>query len=479
MSLKEKAINGTKWLMIDKLVNTGVSFVLSIVLARLLGPTEYGLVGMTTVFTGILNVFVASGLGSSLIRKKDTTNEDYSTIFYFNLLVCFLAYGVLFVAAPYIAEFYDKPILEDVVRILGMTLIIGGFSMVQSSIRTKQINFKIQTIISFISTIIAGVIGIFLAFKGFGVWSIVWQNIINAFLSSLLFWITSDWRPHFFFSFVILKKHLSYGLHILRSQLTISISDNIFYFVIGKYYSPKSLGLYTRADSLVNLFSRNIEQTLNSIIFPTLCKINDDRERLISVFNDFLSVTSFLTAFFTFNFVAVSDNFIAVFLGSKWFETIYFMKILVISAFFHPVNTMNIRIANVLGRSDIFANAIAFQRTLWIVLAIIGIYTNFETLLYGTIVVSISVYIYNSQKVKKMIGISVSTQIKGVLINSFPSFIGGFMIWILGCFLPLNKIVVLVIQLFFGIILYYFYFEKSKLPIYLKTKEMITGMLKK
>jgi teichuronic acid exporter len=479
MSLKQKAIHGTKWLMINKILNIGVSFVLSMVLARLLGPTEYGLVGMTTVFTGILNVFVTSGLGSSLIRTKDTTNEDYTTIFYFNIVVCLLAYCILFVGAPYIAEFYDKPILKDVIRVLGITLIIGGLSMVQSSIRTKQINFKIQTIISLISTVFSGILGIFLALKGYGVWSIVWQSVINTFLGSLLFWITSDWRPHFFFSFVILKKHLSYGLHILRSQLTIAISDNIFYFVIGKYYSPSSLGLYTRADTLVNLFSRNIEQTLNSIIFPTLCKINDQRERLAIVFNDFLSVTSFLTAFFTLNFVAVSDNFIMVALGTKWLETSYYMKILVVAAFFHPINTINIRIANVLGRSDVFANAIAFQRTMLIVLAIIGIYTNFETLLYGTIVVSISIYIYNSQKVKKMIGISVSSQIKGVLINSLPSFIGAFMIWILGCFLPFNKIVVLAIQLFFGIILYYFYFENSKLPIYVKTKEMLIGMLKK
>lgn len=479
MSLKEKAINGTKWLMIGKLVNTGVSFVFSMVLARLLGPSEYGLVGMTTVFMTFFNVFITSGLGSSLIRTKDTTREDYSTIFYFNLVVCLISYIILYLGAPYIANFYNKPILKDIVRVLGITLIIGGLSMVQSSIRTKQINFKIETIISFSSTIIAGIISITLAFNGYGVWSIVWQNVINAILSSLMFWVTSEWRPHFFFSYTLLKKHLSYGINYLRSQLTICVSDNIFYFVIGKYYSPSSLGLYTRAETLVNLFSKNIEQTLNSIIFPTLCKINDDRERLVSVFNDFLSVTSFLAAFFTLNFVAVSDNFISVALGAKWIITSYYMKILVISAFFHPVNTINIRIANVLGYSDVFANAIAFQRTLWIILAVTGIYTSFETLLYGTIPVSILTYIYNVNKVKKMIGISVKHQFKDLIINSLPSFAGAILIWLIGYYLPFNKIVALIIQICFGIILFYFYFEKTQLPVYLKTKEIIFKMINK
>lgn len=479
MSLKQKAVHGTKWLMINKMLNIGVSFIFSMVLARLLGPSEYGLVGMTTVFMTFFNVFIGSGLGSSLIRTKDTNNEDYATIFYFNLVVCLTSYLILFLGAPYIADFYDKPILKNIIRVLGVTLIIGGLSMVQFSIRTKQINFKIQTIISFISTIVAGILGIILALKGYGVWSIVWQNLISAFLSSLLFWITSDWRPSLFFSLTILKKHFSYGIHYLRSQLTICVSDNIFYFVIGKYYSPLNLGLYTRSDTLVNLFSRNIEQTLNSIIFPTLCKINDERERLVSVFNDFLSVTSFLAAFFTMNFVAVSDNFISVALGIKWIETIYFMKILVISAFFHPVNTINIRIANVLGYSDVFANAIAFQRTLWIILAVTGIYTSFETLLYGTIPVSILTYIYNANKVKKMIGISVKHQFKDLIINSLPSFFGACLIWVIGHFLPFNKIFNLLIQLCFGATLYFFYFQKYQLPVYIKTKDIVFKMIKK
>lgn len=479
MSLKNKAVHGTKWLMISKFLNIGISFIFSMFLARLLGPTDFGLIGMTTVFITILNVFVTSGLGSSLIRTKDTTNEDYSTIFYFNLLICIVSYSILFLAAPLIADFYNQTILKSVVRVLGISVIISGLSMVQLSIRTKQINFKIQTIVSSISLIISGVIGILLAYNGYGVWSLVWQTIISSVLSTLMYWFTSEWRPNLFFSITILKKHFNYGIHILKSQLLIAISNNLFYLVIGKYYSATTLGLYTRSDTLVNLFSKNIEQTLNSVIFPTLCAINDDKERLIRVYSDFLSVTSFLAAFLTLNFVAVSNNFISVALGPSWAEVSHYMKILVVSAFFYPINTINIRIANVLGNSKIFANAIAFQRVLLVIITVIGIFTNFEVLLYGTIVISVITYIYNSQKVKEMLGISINYQFKDLLINSLPSIVGAFIIWGIGTLLPFSDLINLVLQILIGAIMYFLYFEKIKLSIYIKSKEMILGMLKK
>jgi len=479
MSLKEKAIHGTKWAMIDNLLTLGISFVISLILARLLTPADYGLVGMTTVFTAILNVFVTGGFGSSLIRARNISQKDFSTIFYFNLLVCILAYVLLFLSAPFIASFYNQPILNDIIKVLGLSLILNGLSVVQTAIRTKQINFKIQAQISAIANIISGIIGITLAYNGFGVWSIVWQILSKSTISTGLFWVTSKWKPAWYFSKKILKRHLNYSMHILKSQITISITNNIFYFVIGKYYSPSTLGLYSRAESFVNLFSKNIELTINKTSFSILCSVNDDKEKLIRVFNEFLLLTSFISAFLTLNFTAVSDNFIPATIGDKWITAAYYMKILSISAFFYPINTMNIRIANVVGRPDIFTKAISFQRILLIACAIIGVCTNIEVMLYGTVFVSICTYINNSLKIKQLVNISISEQIFSIIKTSLPSVIGAVIIWFIGYLLPFNEIVNLVIQLSIGAIGYLVYFEGLKNEHYLKIKDIIVNFILK
>lgn len=479
MTLKQKVIHGTKWLILEKILNSVISLGFSIFLARLLSPSEFGIVAISMVLVSFLSVIVSSGLSSSLIRSKSVDNHDFNTIFYFNLFISLISYALLFLTAPIIADFYDLPILTIIIQLLGIVLLISGLTNVQESIIIRRMDFKFQSKVKILSLVISGFIGLFLAFNDFGVWSIVCQSLSFALLKSIIYWYKSKWKPKFDFSWEVLVRHLSFGLHYLRSQVTISLTNNLFFFIVGKYFSPATLGYYNRADSLLSLFSKNIEQTTNSIIYPTLSKLNDDKPRMTQVFNEFLMMTIFISSFLTLNFVAISTNFIHVVFGSKWIFSADIIKILSVSAVFYPLNIINIRVANVLGDSKKFANAILFQQLLWIILAVLGSYMSFNFMLYGTIVVALLTFVYNSNVVSNLTGLSIKSQMKSIIVNSSPAVLGSSMVYCLSIFLGFGYLLNLCIQIVFGGLIYLFYFEIIRPEIYLKSKQFLISMIKK
>ena len=467
--------------MIDNIMNVGGSFIINIILARMLSPDHYGLIGMVYIFTLIANIFISSGLPHSLIRTKDATQADYSTVFFFNIIVCITAYLILFFSAPYISLFFDQPVLVPVVRVLGLSIMINGFSIVQTAIRHKEINYKIQAKISIIGTIAGGAVAIMMAYRGFGVWSLVAKELIRSFATSLLYWITSQWRPAWIFSKEHFKKHWNYGMSLLRNDITMVVFDNLYTFVIGKFYSVALLGQYSRAKDFTDLSSRSIYSVLsNGITFPVLCKVNDNMEELKRLFLKFMKLIIFLSCTSTAFFVAVSDSFIPFVIGNQWIIAVKFVKILSVSAFLLPVNMYNISIAKVIGRPDIFANAILFQRLWMIPAVVIGIFTNIETLLWCTAVTSCFSLLYNSYQVRQILRITMDEQFKltGKVV-AIPLLCASIMYAAKLLMLNIEPGYVLLIQLMVGFSIFFWICQWKKQEEYIELKSILIKELTK
>lgn len=402
--------------MIDNIMNLGGSFIISLVLARLLTPEDYGLIGMINVFIILSTVFTSSGFSQSIIRTNNATQKDYSTVFIFNIIVCFTAYFLLFISAPFIAAFFKQPILSDILRVFGLIVIISGFSLVQTAIRVKDLNYKIQAQISIFGTLTGGIIAIIMAWKGSGVWSLVAQQLIKSFLSTVLYWITSKWRPVILFSKEHFKKHWNFSITLLRNDLTIVIFDNLYNLVIGKFYSAALLGQFSRAKQFTDLSSSSIYRVLsNGVSYPVLCRVSDNAVELKRIFQKFMRLIVFISCTSTFFFVAVSDSFIPFIIGYQWMLAVKFVKIIFISAFLFPINTYNISIAKVIGKPRIFANAVLFQRLLIIPTVVIGIFTNVEILVWGTAITSLFSLFYNSLKVRQILQIPLKEQFSSII----------------------------------------------------------------
>lgn len=479
--LKNKAINASFWAMIDNFMNLGGSFIVSLILARLLHPSDYGLIGMTTFFITFFSVFVKSGFMLSLVREQNAVQKDYSTVFYFNVAVCLISYIILFFAAPYIALFFEISELTNILRLLGISLIIDGLSIVQTAIRVKQINYKIQAKISITGTTLGGGIAIVMAYHGFGVWSLVAQILIRSSINSLLFWLTSKWRPALLFSWSCLKKHWSYSSSLLRNDLTIVVFDNLYNLAIGKFYSTSLLGQYTRARNFLDTASMSITRVLsNGISFPVLCKLQGEQKELKDKFFHFLRLIVYISSLTTFLFVAVSDSLIPVMIGNQWDLSIYYIKLLAFSSFLYPINVYNISIARVMGRTDIFANAILFQRLMIIPAVIIGVFTSIDVMIIGACIASFFSWIYNMIKVKSLVQIRLIKQIAMQMKVVYVPFIVSLIVYLfyILCSSYFSNIAILLLQLSLALVSLVFLSKLTNSKEYMELKGIILTKLK-
>ena len=480
--LKEKAINASFWAMVDNFMNLGGSFIISLVLARLLLPSDYGLIGMTTFFITFFSVFVQSGFVLSLVRDQNAAQKDYSTIFFFNVAVCLVSYAILFFIAPYVAFFFEMGELTGILRLLGISLIIDGLSIVQTAIRVKQINYKIQAKISITGTTAGGVVAIVMAYKGCGVWSLVAQILIRSFVRSLLFWLTSKWRPVLLFSWACLKKHWAYSSSLLRNDLTIVVFDNLYNLAIGKFYSTSLLGQYTRAKNFLDMASMSITRILsNGVSFPVLCKVQGVPEELKDKFFHFLRLIVYISSLTTFMFVAVSDSLIPVMIGDQWDLSIYYIKLLAFSSFLYPINVYNISIARVVGRTDIFANAILFQRLMIIPAVIVGVFTSIDVMIIGACVASLFSWIYNMIRVKSLVRVGLmkqmEMQVKVVSVPFVVSLVVYLFYWL--CSSCFSDIAMLLLQLSLALVLLVSLSELIRGKEYLELKWILLAKLKR
>lgn len=372
-SIKEQTIQGVAWNSIGKFSNMAIQFVIGIFLARLLTPEDYGVIGVLTIFVALATTFVDSGFTSALIQKKVLTDKDCSTAFYFNIVIGIIAYLILFLCAPWIASFFNIPILTDVTRIVALNVLIGAFTSVQQALYRKRVDFKTTAIVSIIATVISGSISIYLAFSGFGVWSLVYLNLISTAITSILLWAFSKWKPKLIFSWQSFREMFSYGSKLLGASLL-----GIIYFhgeklAIGKFYSTQDLGLYSKGTTLSSQASTTLTSILSSVTFPILAQIQDDDERLINVYKKYIKFTSLVIIFLMLLLVALAKPIILFLYGVKWTGAIIFLQIICLAMMFDHITSINLNVFYVKGRSDIVLKLEVIKRVISIAILIAAI----------------------------------------------------------------------------------------------------------
>ena len=415
MSLRKQATSGLFWTFGQQFGNQAISFIISIILARLLLPAEFGLIGMVAVFIVIGRTLVDVGLTQSLIRNEATDQEDLSTVFFFNLIASILIYFVLFISAPLIAQFYDQNILTDIIRVISLTFVIGAFGAIQNTRLTKIMDFKTKTIISVPSVIGGGVIGVGLAYSGFGVWSLVWSRVAESLISTVQLWIYTKWYPSFNFNIQKFKYHFNFGYKLGLSSLLDTVFNNIYVIVIGKYFAASQVGFYTRAESLQKLPVANISKALNKVTYPLFAEIQDDNERLKRVYKQIMQTVVFLIApILIFTAVLAEPIFILV-LTEKWLPAVPYFQILCVSGILQPINSYNLNVLKVKGRSDLFLKLEVIKKIIIAISIIVAIQYGIYGLLYSHAIFSIIAFFINSYNTEKFISYSTLEQTMDIL----------------------------------------------------------------
>ncbi len=353
-SLKKKATSGVLWSGIDKSSTMLIQFVFGIILARLLLPEDYGLIGMITIFITISQAIVEGGFSRALIQKKHANQVDYSTTFIFNFFISLVVYGVLFFIAPLIADFYEQPLLVDLVKVVGLNVIISSAAIIQRTILIKKINFKIQAITNIVAGLTGALIGIGCAVSGLGVWSLVIQYLSRNIMTSLLFWILSDWKPSLIFSVHALKKLFDFGSKILLSTFLYAAFQNIYLVIIGKVYTSEALGYYTRATLFKQIPATLVTTVMQNVTFPVLVDVIEDDVRVKKVMKKSVKLTAFLIFPMITALIVFAYPLVLVLLTEKWLPTVILLQILSVGVIFFPINAINANFINAKGRSDLF-----------------------------------------------------------------------------------------------------------------------------
>ncbi len=477
-SLKDKTVKGVGWSAADSFLSQGVSFVVGIVLARLLSPSEYGLIGLTTIFIVVLESVVDSGFSTSLIRKKSVSDDDYNTMFITNLVMSILMYLLLFFCAPLIARFFERPELIALVRAMGCLIIIQALSIVQNTVLTKRIDFKTKTKASLIAALCSGAIGIGMAFAGFGVWALVGQRLSREFIYTLCLWLFNHWWPKFKYSLDSLRYMWGFGWKMLVSGLLDKIWGQLYQVVVGKFYNPATLGQYTRAKDYASMLSVNFQTIIGRVTYPVLAEVQDDKTRLVSAYRRIIKTTMFVTAISIISLGAVAEPFIYCLIGPQWHQAATFLPFICISMSLYPLHAINLNMLKVQGRSDIFLYLEIIKKVIAVGPICLGIFVDVYWMLVGSIIAGIISFLLNSYYTGKRLGYSSWMQIKDVAPSYGIAFLIALSVYFLK-FLPLSNWVILPIQVIIGVGVFFLICETTKLPEYIEVKNIVKGFIGK
>lgn len=479
MTLKSKTIHGLKWSFIDSFASTVVQLVIGIILARILTPREFGLIGMLAIFIAISQSFIDSGFSSALTRKKNCTQNDYSTIFYFNLGVGVFLYLLLIIFNKVISSFFNEPQLGPLVIVLGFTLVLNAIAIIQRTILVKEINFKQQARVTFVASVISGFIGLFMALQGYGVWSLVGMTVSKSALISFFLWIWSSWKPSFVFSKDSFKELFPFGSKLLLSGLIDTIYQNIFYLIIGKYYSALDLGYYTRAEQLSAFPSKNLNTIISRVSYPVLASIQDDPIRLKSVYKKQIKSTMFLTFVLMLGLAATSQSLILTLLGEKWLPSVLYLQLLCIIGMLYPLHALNLNMLQVQGRSDLFLKLEIIKKTISIPVVVIGIWGGIIPMLIGMIVFNVFGYFLNSHWSGKLFNYSALEQIKDILPSLLFAITVALSVYFVGGLLDIAVVYKLLIQIVFGVLFGIFIAIVFHMDSYFYMKDIVVSNFKR
>lgn len=387
--IKQKTKIGMLWNSLEKVTIQLISFILNIILARLLTPNDYGTVGMLTIFLNFSSDFIDSGFSKALIQKQNRTGNDFSTVFFFNLTVSCLLYIILFFAAPLISNFYKKPELLNLQRVLFLVLIINSLSVVHSTRLQIKVDYKTIAIINSSSTIIAGIIGIFSAYKGLGPWALVIKSLANAFCITVFYWISTHWHPDSFFSKKSFKSLFGFSYKLLFSELIKTTTNNINSLIIGKVYDADSLGYYTKAQQFPTLISGTMNSIISGSTFPLLASLQNERNELVQTLKKLIKITAMAVFPAMFGIAILSKPMILFMLGEKWLDSASLLFWLAFSFMFNPLQALNINVLNAIGRSDLVLKTDLIQIPVVILSIVITFPISMKAVVIGKLVTSV------------------------------------------------------------------------------------------
>lgn len=477
-SLKDKTVKGTFWSAADAFLGQGVTFIVGLVLARLLSPSEYGLIGICAIFTTILTGIVDSGFSNALIRKKDTTNEDYNTMFITNMVVSVVLFGLLFVCSPLIANFFAMEELVWLVRAMGLILILQALSITQVTILTKRIDFKTKTKASLISAVLSGVIGIGMAFAGFGVWSLVGQQLSKHLLYTLCLWFFNRWWPTFKFSISSFKYMWGFGWKLMVSGLLNNIWNQLYQVVVGKFYSPATLGQYSRSKEYASIFSSNLTSIIQRVSYPVLSEIQDDKSRMVEGYRRIIKITMFVTVVIMFSMGAVAEPLLYCLIGPQWHEAATYLPLICISMSLYPLHAINLNMLQVEGRSDIFLYLEIVKKILAIGPICIGIFVNIYWMLVASIIVGIISFFLNSYYSGKALHYSSWMQIRDIAPSYAVAMAVAISIYFFKYF-PISSWIILPLQIVVGMIVFLTICRMTKLQEFEEVKQIVLPLIHK
>lgn len=475
--LKKNVISSLFWRFSERTAAQGVSFIVSVILARLLTPEDYGLIGLITVFISIATVFISSGFGNALIQKENATQTDFSSVFYFSIFMGVAIYVVLFFTAPFIAVFYNEPLLIPVIRVLSLSLIIAGINSVQQAYVSRTMQFKRFFYSAIIGTVISAFIGIFMAYKGFGVWALIAQNLSNQIIDTCVLWFTVKWRPTFEFSFSEMKKMFDYGWKLLFSSLLDTVYNNLYSLVIGKVYSAKDLGYYNRGRNIPNLVITNINGSIQSVMFPAFSNCQGDKVRLKAMVRRSIMTSTYLIMPAMIGLAAVAEPLTILLLTDKWLPSVPFMQFSCFILAFWPIHTANLQAINAVGRSDIFLKLEIIKKIIGFSIMIISIPFGLYTMMIGNCFSAVVSSILNASPNRKLLNYGYREQIKDILPALLLSLFMGVVV-LLWTFTDLSNILILICQVITGAVIYVLGSKLLKLESYTYIINMIKSFKK-
>lgn len=448
-----KVINNFFWRFAERCGSQLVSFIVSIVLARLLSPDAYGTVAMVTVFTTILQVFVDSGLGAALIQKKDADNVDFSSVFYFNLCICTILYIGMFIAAPYIAAFYDDLSLTPIIRVLSLTLIIYGVKGIQQSYVSRHMIFKRFFFSTLGGISFSAIIGIVMAYAGFGVWALVAQQLSNAVMDTVILWITVKWHPTRAFSWIRLRGLLSFGWKLLVSSLLDTVYNNLRNLIIGKLYSSSDLAFYNQGDKFPKVIVNNINTSIDSVLLPTMSNVQENRQRIKNMTRRSIKTSTYIMAPLMIGLACCAEPLVRLVLTDKWLPCVPYLRIFCITNMFYPIHTANLNAIKAIGRSDLFLKLEIEKKIVGIGLLISTMWSGVMAMAYSLLLNSVLSQIINSWPNRKLLRYGYLEQLKDIIPSILIAVCMGLCIYFFE-YLPLPDVILLIVQVFVGALIY-------------------------
>ena len=475
---KGNVIKNFFWRFAERCGAQLVTFIVSIVLARILAPEDYGTIALVTVFTTILQVFVDSGLGTALIQKKDADDLDFSSVFYFNLVVCLVLYAGMFVMAPVIAKFYGDDTLTSVIRVISLTIVISGVKGIQQAYVSRNMLFKRFFFSTIGGTIFSAFLGIGLAKAGYGVWALVAQQLSNTTVDTIILWITVRWRPRKAFSWKRLKSLLSFGWKLLVSSLLDTCYNNLRNLIIGKMYSASDLAFYNQGDKFPKLIVTNINTSIDSVLLPTMSSAQDDRERVKNMTRRAIKTSTYVMAPLMMGLAFCATPIVKLVLTDKWLPCVPFLRIFCITYMFWPVHTANLNAINAMGRSDWFLRLEIIKKIMGIAILLSTMWFGVMAMAYSLLLSSVLSQIINFWPNRKLLGYGYLEQVRDFAPGILLAVGMGICVYFIG-YIPLPTIMTLVIQIFAGAALYIGVSAILKLEEFEYLLGMVKSFLKK